>query len=449
MKMPAKPPPFKELFIHATSDTLDRMFEAGQGAFRGEYLHWDKLRRLMPPDSLSHEQWWAGIKLSRMSANRTVPLRSVGKQFFTHCVTQQIESALHKIDMGVGGKLSVPEPVTNPHTRDRFVISTLIEEAITSSQLEGAVTTREVAKEMIRTGRAPRDPSESMILNNYATMRRITQLRDQPLTPQLVFEIHRLVTDKTLENPDAAGRFRRADENIRITDFEGTEYHVPPPADELPGRLVQMCEFANGNIPDSFIHPALRAIILHFWLAYDHPFVDGNGRTARALFYWAMLHRGYWLFEFISISHVLRKAPAQYARSFLHTETDDNDLTYFILAQIGVIEQAIESLHTYIERKTTETRELESHLRAVGRFNHRQAEIIRHALKHRDHQYTIESHQRSHDVTYQTARTDLLDLVANHVLEQSKRGRALVFMVPVDVEERLRKLEKKGPRRKA
>ena len=373
----------------------------------------------------------------------------MGKQFFTHCVTQQIESALHKIDMGVGGKLSVPEPVTNPHTRDRFVISTLIEEAITSSQLEGAVTTREVAKEMIRTGRAPRDPSESMILNNYATMRRITQLRDQPLTPQLVFEIHRLVTDKTLENPDAAGRFRRADENIRITDFEGTEYHVPPPADELPGRLVQMCEFANGNIPDSFIHPALRAIILHFWLAYDHPFVDGNGRTARALFYWAMLHRGYWLFEFISISHVLRKAPAQYARSFLHTETDDNDLTYFILAQIGVIEQAIESLHTYIERKTTETRELESHLRAVGRFNHRQAEIIRHALKHRDHQYTIESHQRSHDVTYQTARTDLLDLVANHVLEQSKRGRALVFMVPVDVEERLRKLEKKGPRRKA
>ena len=87
-------------------------------------------------------------------------------------------------------------------------------------------------------------------------------------------------------------------------------------------------------------HHHIRAIILHFWLAYGHPFVDGNGRTARALFYWAMLHEGYWLFEFISISNILRKAPAQYGLSFLYSETDDNDLTYFIVAQTKVIRRA-------------------------------------------------------------------------------------------------------------
>lgn len=61
--------------------------------------------------------------------------------------------------------------------------------------------------------------------------------------------------------------------------------------------MTAMCAFPNGHLPDTFIHPAIRAIILHFWLGYDHPFVDGNGRTARALFYWAMLRQNYSLFE--------------------------------------------------------------------------------------------------------------------------------------------------------
>ena len=89
----------------------------------------------------------------------------------------------------------------------------------------------------------------------------------------------------TLENPDAVGRFRHADEPGKVADDEGTVYHEPPPADKLAARVQAMLDFANGNDQeDNFIHPGGRAIILHFWLAYDHPFADGNGRTARALF---------------------------------------------------------------------------------------------------------------------------------------------------------------------
>lgn len=181
-------------------------------------------------------------------------------------------------------------------------------------------------------------------------------------------------------------------------------------------------------------------------MAYDHPFVDGNGRTARALFYWGVLHYGYWLFEFISISNILRKAPIKYARSFLHTETDDNDLTYFIVAQAHVIHRAIDELHAYIDRKTSETRELEAHLRALDLFNHRQVELIRHALKHPCQQYTIYSHQKSHNVVYQTARTDLLDLNSRGVLERKSRGKQMVFLVPEDLSGKLRKLEREARR---
>ena len=275
-------------------------------------------------------------------------------------------------------------------------------------------------------------------------MQRIRTLKGSALTPALVFEIHRLVTENTLEDPTAAGRLRRADEKRVVGDDYGEVYHEPPPAEELEERMAAMCAFANGVSPDYFIHPAVRAIILHFWLAYDHPFVDGNGRTARALFYWAMVHHHYWLFEFISISNILRKAPVKYARSFLYTETDDNDLTYFLIAQTQVIRRAILELHAYIEKKTTEMRDVESHRRALDLFNHRQVEVIRHALKHPMQRYTFSSHQKSHNIAYQTARTDLMNLEEKGLLLSRKKGRQMLFIVPADLGDRLMKMEKEA-----
>lgn len=319
-----------------------------------------------------------------------------------------------------------------------------MEEAITSSQLEGAVTTREVAKEMIRTGRKPRDTSEQMILNNYVTMQRIRELKGRDLTPELVLEIHRLVTEGTLEDPTAAGRYRHPHEERVVGDDYDQIVHIPPPAEELEERMKAMCAFANAETPDYFIHPAVRAILLHFWLAYDHPFYDGNGRTARALFYWAMVRRGYWLFEFISISKIIKKAPMKYSLSFLHTETDDNDLTYFLLAQTRVIRLAIAELHAYIGRKTEEFRDAESHMKALDLFNHRQVELLLHAIKHPNHRYTFASHGKSHGIVYQTARADLLDLSERKMLDPQKKGKQWNFISPSDLSERLMKLGKEA-----
>jgi Fic family protein len=190
-------------------------------------------------------------------------------------------------------------------------------------------------------------------------------------------------------------------------------------------------------MPKTFVHPVIRSILLHFWLAYDHPFKDGNGRTARALFYWSMLRHGYWMCEFISISQIIRRAPAQYYRAFLHTETDDNDLTYFLLHQIEVLRRAIQQLHEYIKRKTTELRMLEQELRGMRFLNHRQRALISHGLRHAGARYTIHSHQSSHDVVYETARSDLMDLADRGLLDRRKMGRTWVFSPPRDRHERL------------
>jgi Fic family protein len=412
---------------------IDQLLDDENQNPSGEYLHWDKLRRLPTPAGRSHEEMWLALKLQRSGSSKRIPLRDKLGRSFHYCVPDTVAKLHHEIDIGAGGTIGMPGQITNPRTRDQYVVRSLMEEAITSSQLEGAVTTRQVAKDMLRSGRPPKDRSERMILNNFATMRKIVGSGDHPLSREFVFDIHRLVTAGTLDDESGAGRFRRRDENITVQDRHGEIFHTPPDADELDTRMREMCDFANGATPAQFVHPVIRAIILHFWLAYDHPFVDGNGRTARALFYWSMLRHRYWLFEFISISEILLKAPAKYARAFLYTETDSNDLTYFIIHQMEVIRGAVDGLHAYIRTKSEELQQTESLLRHAANLNHRQEALLSHALRHPDTRYTIEGHRLSQNVAYDTARTDLLGLQTLGLLEGKKAGKALVFFPPLDL----------------
>lgn len=441
MQIPQSPPTLQQLQQNLSSERLMHVLRASLNQTLAEYWHWDDLRRRQAPEGLNLNEWWLGIKFQRQAQYRFVSLKDLRDQPFCYFTTDPMLAVLHEIDMRAGGSVGMPDQVTNPETRNQYHVSSLMEEAITSSQLEGAATTREVAREMLRANRRPCDESERMILNNYLTMRQLAEWKNEPLTQKLVFDIHRLITKGTLKDESAAGRFRRADKPIHVVDDStGEALHIPPPASQLTERMRLMCDFANAdNGGESFLHPVMRAIILHFWLAYDHPFEDGNGRTARALFYWMMLRRGFWLFEFLSISQFLVKAPVQYAWSFLFTETDGNDLNYFILHQLKVIRQAVDALHAYIDRKTREMQEISARLRRFGELNYRQEAVLNRAIRHPGTVFTIESHRASHDVVYQTARTDLDELVTHKFLIKRKRGKVFVFEAAPDLNAKLAK----------
>jgi Fic family protein len=281
-----------------------------------------------------------------------------------------------------------------------------------------------------------------MIANNYRALQYMREDPERDLTPEAVLELHRIVTEGTLANPEAAGRLQRPDEErVAVFDRDDSErpVHRPPPAEQLPERMELLCRFANGADDEGqFVHPVVRAILLHFWLAYDHPFEDGNGRTARILFFWAMLRHDYWLAEYLPISRFIRKAPAQYERAFLETETDEGDTTYFLIHQLMVVQQAIEDLHQYLQRKTAEQSEVKRMLRDAADLNGRQLALLTHAAKHSDHTYTFGGHARSNRVTHETARADLGELADKGFLIRRRRGRTYIFEVPADLPERLR-----------
>lgn len=396
-----------------------------------DYVHWDKLRHLKAPRGLTHEEWWFLTKWGRLPLQRRIPLTDPKGAPFVYGVPDLVARLLHYVDQRCGGEVAISEVVTaDEQARHHYLVNSLMEEAIRSSQLEGATTSRRVAKELLRSGREPQNRSERMILNNYRALQSMREGMGEDLTPEAVLELHRILTEGTLDNPDSAGRLQRPDEErIAVYDRnDGSLIHTPPAADQLTTRLEALCEFANErDNPDRFIHPVVRAILLHFWLGYDHPFEDGNGRTARALFYWYMRTRRYWLVEYLSISRILRQAPAKYTRAFVLTETDERDTTYFLVYHLNVIQRAVEELHTYLQRKVKEVRDVERLLKGSAGFNHRQLALLSDAVRSPDHAYTFRSHSLSHAVTHETARNDLLPLVDSGLLERRRPGRSYVF----------------------
>jgi len=405
-----------------------------------EYYHWDELRRRPLPAGFSAEEAWAAVKLSRSNC-RPLPLVDTRDRPFSYWITDQAFQTIHTIDLQGGG--NVGSTITDldlfQQERDRILIDSLMEEAIATSQIEGAVTTRRIAKDMLRSGRAPRDKSERMIVNGYRTINLIRSRVLQPLSVELLHEIQTEITRDTLDHPKDAGRFRTRDDDIHIVDTrDGETVFTPPPADVLAERLARLIDFANADASSSpFIHPLVRASILHFWLAYEHPYVDGNGRTARALFYWSMLKSGYWLFEFLTISRIILDAPMRYHRAFVHTEDDGNDLTYFLTFQLDVTRRAV----IYLHDRLAELRKQQQRMRALGlaeNLNSRQVALLHHALRNPTHRYTVESHQRSHNVSNESARLDLQDVVDRSLLVEVGKKRPREFMASKSLMNRLK-----------
>lgn len=434
------PPAYDALLTSIGPDELRRIVSSEVTDVR--YLHWDELRRRTPPDGLNHEEWWLALKLGRRSSAQSLPMLTTQEHPLHFSLPGRAQRLLRFVDLHCAGEIASDAVVTSDNAaRRRYLVNSLMEEAIRSSQLEGATTSRLAAKELLRSGRAPADRSERMIVNNYRAMEFVREGIGDRLTPGAVLRLHEIVTEGTLDDPDDAGRLQLPDA-VRVAVFDRTTdklLHRPPPAEELPARLRALCDFANAGDDDGdqFVHPVVRAILLHFWLGHDHPFADGNGRTARILFYWSMRTQGYWLAEYLAISRILRHAPARYSRAFVHTETDEGDATYFLLHQLGVIERAVNELHRYLAARVEDQQRIATALRADDGLNHRQIALLSHAIRNVDATYTFVGHATTHRVTHETARNDIRSLEDRGFLVQSTGTRPILFRAAADLANRV------------
>ncbi len=404
-----------------------------------EYLYWDKFKYFQFPKNVDPRLAWVCLKFDRQANSRDLPLKNKHENDFCFWQPNKVQEDLHHIDSYLRGFISTNENVINQETQEAYLARSLMEEAISSGILEGAATTRQQAKAMLVSGKKPESHAEKMIHNNYVTIESLNLLKDQALSVELLHDVHRKITRDTLNNEAASGRFRTIEDgNITVISAQEETLHVPPPPEEIEKRMQDLVDFANSKKLDgSFIHPTVKAIILHFMIGYIHPYVDGNGRVARALFYWFMLKMGYWQVQYMPISRYFLKAQAQYARAYLYAEIDDSDLTYFIVYNLKAIRNSIEDFTQYISRKQSELSSLSQKLKDHPDLNNRQITLLKHSLMNPGYMYSIQKHKNYHGVTYQTARMDLLKLAEKSMADQRKLGRAFYFVVKEEIRRQL------------
>jgi len=437
MRIPPAPPAHLEILADfvtmrlksdpkALDDIFSSMTQTGPTDARGRYLHWDQLRHRQPPFGLDIKTYWAFVRRAREQASCYTPFKDkAGDQFF-YVLTDFISKSLHEIDSETHGGIHFSDSTPKKQDAAHFLVRSLIEEPFNSSLLEGAATTRDQAKKLIRAGVKPKTLGEKMVLNNYRAIEFIKSQKGDELTVAVINELHHLLTDGTLDDPSKVGVFRTAQDTINVVDEQSGEVlHSPPAAGLMLQNVQAICDFANKKGEIGFIHPILRAIILHFMLAYEHPYVDGNGRTARALFYWSVVRDGYWLLEYVSISRIINESPVKYGRAFLHTETDSGDLTYFFHHQLEIILKSILDLQFFIKTKQQEVEKISqtlAHEEFRKALNHRQLILLHDAIGTPASIYDIKSHMKNNGVSYLTARSDLEGMVALAFFSKRKRG---------------------------
>lgn len=377
------------------------------------YLYWDKIK-YMTPSGVKPEVLWHAVKLRRSVNIVNIKFE---KFLFHFTITGKMQALLHEFDMNFGGNLGT-KSIIPAKDSNLYLISSIMEEAIASSQMEGASTTRKVAKEMLRKQSKPVNKSQQMILNNYSTIRYLVDHKDEAFSVDALKNIHRFISSKTLDDPDDEGRIR-TDNNIYVmNDLTGEIAHTPPDVSDLNELLAGLCDFANTDNKDLFVHPIVKGIIIHFMLAYFHPFVDGNGRTSRSLVYWYLLKKGYWLTEYLSISRVIYKSKAQYEKSFLYTENDGLDLSYFINYNLVAMKKAYEDLKVYLQKKIKEQEDFYT-FRGFSNINERQAQIIKILKDKPTSFFTAKELTTRFNISPKTARTDLQHLVALRLMKES------------------------------
>lgn len=440
--MSIKPPPPADLdavrYIAATcpeqlDDYLSFFHPTDQ---EGRYLPFDALRHRIDP-KLDHRLVWSMVKLAR--ERQYIHLMDLGSpaapcQFV---LTRLIQKAISETDRNTTtASLEWMGSKIGEKARMEFLLADLIEdESISSSQLEGAATTTGVAKDLLKRQRKPRNADEKMIVGNFRMMKFAWEQRGRPLSIDLILEMHSVGVEGIDDDAYSPGHFRNTND-VHVVDASGNIVHSPPPADGLDERIAAVAKWINHSHDDLsgqlYIHPLIKAMTLHFCIGFEHPFRDGNGRVARALFYWYLFKHDFAAFRYIAISVLLKKAPVKYGKSYLYTETDTMDLTYFLEYQSGIIIRAIDKFKQSYRNAAQEIEQFNRWLWESGLYNKlsdRQRTVFQVAKGGSVLGFSIRSVERNLGCSYNTAAAVLNGLVDMKLFVKVKKGREWLYFM--------------------
>ena len=381
---------------------------------------------------------WEMLKMYREISSTLLPMRDQEGNQAKIGHTRQIGKIISLVDR-VTTSSAIEEILSGLFSDPRLMSDILNAEPISSSQLEGAATTTKVALEMLESDRKPADESEMMIAHNRDMMMFIRQddVLAEDISADLIRRIHERATQAISDDHYQPGQMRQSND-INVQDvLTGEVIFQPPDYQELAGRIAELCDWVNAPHHTfnggKYLHPLIKACVLHFMIGWLHPFNDGNGRTARGLFYWIMMKYGYTGFEYISISKYLKKSAVAYGTAYLNCEYDGFDLTYFIDYSLKQIQLAITEFTDYIKKQREMFEYLTSGFVGSERFgtlNERQRKIVISGLMRGGRRYSAGLVARMYNVSFNTAKSDLEAISERHFFRVFNQGTTKSYLTP-------------------
>lgn len=376
------------------------------------------------PNDSPLEEYWARIVQIRQQRATPMPFKDQQGKKFWYVLTARLQKNLHQIDSL--GRDSIYQLIKEDIEKE-LIQDSLMEEAVFSSAIEGAFSTVKRLKELVQHKQSPQDINDQMVLNNYEAMQFILKEKHQDMSIDLMLELQKIVTQNTLDDDDAAyaGQFR--DDWVYVKDKHDRIIYTPPHADEVVPSMEKLIEWVNQKDHEDFIHPIVKAAFVHLYFVHIHPFFDGNGRTARALFYFDLIKNDYEFFKYFSISAAVQKSKGKYYKAICHSEIHEGDFTYFLLYMTETILESIHLVQERIGHHYQKEYVLDYLNRKQILLNPRQQKFINKFLVIDKRVITLKKYQAWFKTAYETARRDLEDLHQKGILLRRKQARSFVY----------------------
>lgn len=375
------------------------------------YLYWDKMKYKTFKDiPVSKEVAWAIIRNYRRCGYRTLQIQNEENELYKYLPLQRWEKTILLFD-----KIFLNRPRDTEVRSEPWMV-----EAISSAMIEGAHTTRDRAIQLLHLHKTPADYGERMILNNYKMAQILENLPlDFQISLDTLFDWQTQLTHQNLPVKDQ-GRLRTdADQIVIAPKTPDIVTFIPPTEAFLKSQLESFIDFVNQDNLE--LHPLLQAICVHYWFAYLHPFVDGNGRTARSLFYWFLMKSRYPNITSLPISPLILKSVQKYSKAFIYTEQDNQDLTYFIDFNFHLIEEALSQFNISSHGEHSDHEPFDE------RLNFRQNTIMRILRSKQLPDVNVSYVRDKFGVSKLTAINDLKGLLSLELIESRRVGKNVLY----------------------
>ncbi len=308
---------------------------------------------------------------------------------------------------------------------EHYGIRAAEDEIIASSAIESVDFSRDSVRNILK-GMAPRDEQENRILGIKHGLEFIAELSNK-ITEENIYKLYMMSVGNFLADEDKlkSGEFYRHDKVYVVSD---RVEHSGIDHSKLPEFMGDLVEFINA---EDDINDLVKAAIIHFYVAYVHPYFDGNGRMARLIHLWFLMQKGYQSALFIPFSSRIEKSKKAYYNAFTLIEENKKlsgkiDATPFVL-------YFIENVYNKISGDSVAVETLSLYDEAVkcGKITEKETKLWKFVLSYYGmNEFSTKQLEKDFgDAAYATIRAFVLKFESLGLLSSTRYGARVKYRV--------------------